>query len=187
MPTRASAKRYAQAIYQMAFEQDSIDRWGEDLKAFTEACEDPGLKNFLAHAKVPLARKVAAVKEGFTTSDPLVRNLLALLVSRGLVNLLPEVETEYRRLLDQYHGREHVEVLSAIALESSQVDGITRFLERLIKKQIELKSRVDPSILGGLVIRVGDRLIDGSTRSRLEALGQRLHKGGDGSAVIAAD
>jgi F-type H+-transporting ATPase subunit delta len=131
---------------------------------------------FLEHAKVPLSRKVQTIGEALQEVDPLVQNLLSLLVSRGLVELVPEIEEGYRELLGQYRGREQVEVSSAVPLQESEREQIVRFLTRLINKDVVLDSRVDPSILGGLVIKVGDRLIDGSTRTRLQGLGKQLQK-----------
>ena len=98
------------------------------------------------------------------------------MVSRRLVDLVPEVEAEYRQLLNEYQSIEQVEVRSAVSLEDGELERITRFLSGMINKQVSLDARVDPTILGGLVIKVGDKLIDGSTRTRLGELGKQLQR-----------
>ena len=174
MPRRGSAKRYAQATFDLASQRGKLDQWTKDLRLVNEVLQNLELKAFLEHAKVPLSRKVQTMKEVLQGVDPLVQNLLACLVSRGLVELVPEVENVYGRLLDELRGREQAEVYSAVPLADSERDRILGFLADLTKKQVRLDTQVDPSILGGLVIKVGDKLIDGSTRTRLEELGKRL-------------
>ena len=176
MAKRASAKRYAQATFDIALQRGQLDQWASDLGLVVEALQNEDFSAFLEHAKVPLAQKVQTIEEAFQEVDPMVLNLLSLLVSRGLADLVHEVEEGYRELLDQHRGREKVDVSSAVPLEDSEREQIIRFLTRLINKEVVLDSRVDPSILGGLVIKVGDRLIDGSTRTRLEGLGKQLQR-----------
>ena len=174
MPGRVSAKRYAQAVFEIAGENDQLDLWADGLRLIREAMENEDLRSFLEHAKVPLSQKVDTIGEVLSGVDPLVRNLMSLLVSRGLTGLVLEIEKQYQHMLDVARNREHVEVYSAVPLEDPEVERITQFLARLMNKEVVVDSRVDPSILAGLVIRVGDKLIDGSTRARLEALGKRL-------------
>ena len=174
MPRRASAKRYAQAAFDLALERDQLDQWADDFRIVTEALQDSDLRAFFEHAKVPLQRKVQTIDEVFQEIDPLVRSLLSLLVSRGLVDLVPDVGKGYQQSLNEFRGREQVGVLSAVPLEDPERERIAQFLAQLMKKEIVLDTQVDASILGGLVINVGDKLIDGSTRTRLEGLRKRL-------------
>ena len=174
MPGRVSAKRYAQAIFDLARENGQVERWGDDMRQVVETLQNQELRAFLEHAKVPLHSKVSTIHEIFQGAEPLVRNLTSLLVSRGLVDLVSEVEVFYRRLLNDLMSREQAEVRSAVPLGDPEKERISSFLTALINKDVVLESRVDPSILGGLVIKVGDKLIDGSTRTRLDDLGKRL-------------
>ena len=177
MPNTTSAKRYAQAVFDLAQERGVLDEWANGLAALSEALANQDLYGFLEHAKVTMPQKVRTIEEALPDVDPLLRNLLSVLVARGLTELIPKVEKGYRRLLDAHMGREQVEVSSAVPLEDSEQKNISEFISGLIRKEVVMATHVDPSILGGLVIRVGDRLIDGSTRTRLAELGKRLQRG----------
>jgi F-type H+-transporting ATPase subunit delta len=177
MPKTASAKRYAQAVFDLALERGVLDEWAGGLAAMSGALENQDLFGFLEHAKVTMPQKVRTIEEALPDIDPLLRNFLCVLVSRGLAELVPEVGKGYLRLLDTHMGREQVEVSSAVPLEDSEQKTISEFISGMIRKEVVMETQVDPSILGGLVIRVGDRLIDGSTKTRLAELGKRLQRG----------
>ncbi len=174
MPRRGSAKRYAQALFDLAVERDQFERWADDLLLVDETLREEELRTFLEHAKIPLQRKIDAISQAFTQVDPMVSNMLSLLVSRGMVDLVPEVSLGYQQLLNELRNREQVEVWSAVPLEDEERERIARVLTGLINKEVIVESHVDPSIIGGLVIKVGDQLIDGSTRKRLADLGDKL-------------
>jgi F-type H+-transporting ATPase subunit delta len=176
MARRASAKRYAQAIFALASAGGKLDQWAEGIGSINQGLEAQEFRAFLEHAKVPIARKVQAVREAFPEVDPVLQNLLCVLVSRGLVSLVPEVAADYQGLLDQARGREQVQVSSAVPLEESEKERIARFLSKLVNKDVVLDSRVDQSILGGLLIKISDKLIDGTTRTRLQEMGKRLQR-----------
>lgn len=183
MPGSATAKRYAQAAFDLAEQRGQLDQWAADLQVITTALQDEEFRLFLDHAKVPLARKVRTLQEAFQGTEPMVQNLVSLLVSRNLVELAPQVETWYQHLLNQHRGRQDVEVWSAVELEEPERQRVSQFVTRLIEKEVVLHTQVDPEILGGLVIRIGDRLIDGSTRSRLAGLGKQLQRDSVGAGV----
>ena len=100
---------------------------------------------------------------------------MQVLVARGLVDLASEIQESYTELLDQHLGRQRIGVTSAVDLDQAELDRIAAFVSRLIRKEVVVSTQVDESILGGVVINVGDQLLDGSTRSRLESLRTRLH------------
>ena len=92
-----------------------------------------------------------------------------------MVNAIPDVHLGYIELLDQHLGRQRVEVTSAVQLDDAEVDRITRFVAELVQREVVITTRVDESILGGVVIQLGDRLLDGSTQARLNHLRDQLH------------
>ena len=177
MPVQISGKRYAQAIFELAREQDQLDQWAEDLELVDQALQDEEFKAFLKHAEVPAEAKVRAISTVLSAVHPLVQNLVNILITGGLVDLLPQLYEAYQALLDDHLGRQRVEVTSAIPLEDQELQRITNFLSGLINREVVVTTVVDESILGGIVISMGDRLLDGSARSRLEGLRNRLHSG----------
>jgi F-type H+-transporting ATPase subunit delta len=171
---RVSGRRYAQAIFELALQNDQLEQWGDDLRLTDQVLQDEEFRAFLSHAEVPLDRKIAAINQVLESVDPLVKNLVSLLVSRGAVNLIHDVLTSYNRLVDVHRGRQQVEVTSAVPLSDQELERITRFASNLINKEVVVSIQVDESILGGLVIQIGDQLMDGSTRSRLEELRKQI-------------
>jgi F-type H+-transporting ATPase subunit delta len=118
-----------------------------------------------------LSRRLAKV-------SPQALNFVHLLIEQDRTELVEQVVSEYERLLDAYYlGVEYVEVTTAIPLEEEQKERIIRRLAELRGKQVRLSTQIDPSILGGMIIRIGDRVIDGSVRNRLIELKQSLGGG----------
>jgi len=171
---RASARRHAQAAFQIALESGELDVWWGDLKRISEAIEDPLLFAFLRSPKVPFAEKARLLSRHLDGINPLAMNLAFLLVAKGRLGIVEEVVLEYGRLLDEHRGIAHAEVATAVPLESAEKDRLTRRLSDMIGKEIVVTTKVDPSIIGGLIAKVGDKLIDGSTKSRLLALRESL-------------
>ena len=151
-----------------------VERWQADLQAMDEALQEREFTAFLGMPKIRLSQKMSVIREGLPELDPLVHNLLGLLISRGMVDAFSSVREEYGKLVDQQHGREQAHVTSAVPLEAGHRERLARYLGELVGKEIELTTTVDPSILGGLVARVGDRLVDGSVRTRLRGLRKSL-------------
>ena len=174
MATGVAAKRYAQAAFQLAQEHDALDQWAQDFAQASSATSNDEYRAFLEHAKVPLERKQALIAEALPDVSPLMRNLMAVLVSRGLVKQISDIELEYLSLLDKHRERIRVEVTAAVTLDDGQQANITRLLQDLTQRAVVLSTRVDPSILGGLILRIEDRLIDGSTRARLNGLRRNM-------------
>ena len=175
MPQRGSGKRYAQAIFELALENGQLDLWAENLALVAEVFQDPQFGALLKHADVPAAEKLRATEAVLAGVSPLIRNTVNLLVSKGMVNAIPDVHLGYIELLDQHLGHQRVEVTSAVQLEDAEVDRITRFVAELVQREVVITTRVDESILGGVVIQIGDRLLDGSTQARLNHLRDQLH------------
>ncbi len=174
MPRRPSSKRYALAIFQIALEQGEIERWQSDLQALDEALQEREFASFLGMPKVRLDQKMSVIREAFPEMNPLAQNLLGLLVARGVVDTLPSIRESYGDLLDQHRGLERASVVSAVPLGDEQRERLAQSLRELMGKEIELTATVDPSIVAGMVARVGDRLIDGSARTRLQNLKKSL-------------
>ena len=171
---RVSGKRYAQALFELAVERGQLDQWADDLSFVAQSLQNAEFRRFLEHADVPAAEKIKAIDAGLPGVGPLVRNLVALLVTRGLVNLVHEVRVAYLQFLDEHRGRQPVEVTSAVALGPEEIERVGQFVADLVHKLPVISTVVDDSILGGVIIQIGDQLLDGSTRARLEGLRSRI-------------
>ena len=177
MPGKASGKRYGQAIFELAQEQGETGQWGQDLALVAEAFEDVDFNALLKHAGVSAEDKRSAVETVLGGVNPMVRNMVNLLVARGLAGAISEACAEYAELLDRQEGRQRVEVTTAVPLEPPEIERITGFISGLIGREVVVTARVDEEVLGGLVIQIGDRLLDGSARARLDGLRERLAAG----------
>lgn len=174
MPHAPTAKRYAQAAFQIAQERDEIDQWADELQASLAVVEDATLRTYLKLPKVRIADKLKAIQETLGNINPLVRNLVGLLASRNAIELYPRVVAEYQRFVDGHRNRERAVVMTAVPLDSQQEERLRQQLSKLLDKEVILSTQVEPQILGGLVARVGDRMVDGSTRGRLLDLRKSL-------------
>ena len=175
MAQQLSGQRYAQAIFDLALENNEVEQWGQDLEVVSEAFQDADCAALMKHADMSAANKRAATGAVLAGVNTMVRNLVDLLVSKGSVDSIADVYTSYTELLDQHLGRQRVEVTTAIALDEAEANRITSFVSELVRREVVLTTKVDESILGGLVIQIGDRLLDGSTKARLDGLKNRLH------------
>ena len=170
MANRLSGQRYAQAIFELALENGLLEEWDQDLRLASDVLQDDEFAVFLKHAEVSSERKVSAIEAVLYEAHPLVRNLVALLVSRNGVDAMVEVQAGYTALLDVHLGRQRVEVTAAVSLEDAELERITRFAAALTGKEVIVATRVDENILGGLIIQIGDQLLDGSTGTALERM-----------------
>ncbi len=174
MARRANARRYAQAIFEIALESGELDRWQSDLLKIGSMIGEAAYRTFLESPKVHFEDKAKLLSEQLEGINPLVLNLVLLLVTRGRLNVTVDIVGEYQRLLDSYRGIEPVEVITAIPLDEEDRLKLAEHLGAVIGKKIALKSEVDPALIGGFVARVGTKLLDGSTRYKLEALKKEL-------------
>ena len=175
MPKALSPRRYAQAVFQIALERDELEKWVEDLRVLANTLEYQEFSTLLDAPQVPAAHKIDAIRETFGKSvGPLALNLMSILASRNLAHLAPGMLEEYERLLDAHRGIERGEVLSAVPLDSAQRAKIASLLEEIGGNEVRLTSAVEPRVLGGMIARVGDRVIDGSVRTKLTEMRRRI-------------
>ena len=176
MPRKAYARRYAQAIFEIALEQKELDRWQSDLQKVADAV---GNADFLAAMESPrlkLEDKNKLLSE-LGDINPLVLNLVRLLITKAAIGMISGISNEYQRLMNSYYGIETAEVITAVTLDDREIRKVTEKLEAMVGKKVALKSRVDTNVIGGIVARVGGKLLDGSTRSQLAALKKELVSG----------
>ena len=153
MANRLSGQRYAQAIFELALENEQVEQWDQDLRLASDVLQDEEFALFLKHAEVPTERKVAAIEAVLTETHPLVRNLVSLLVSRSGVDAIGDVQAGYSQLLDEHLGRQRVEVTAAVPLTDDELERINRFVSQLAGREIIITTYVDENLLGGLIIQ----------------------------------
>jgi F-type H+-transporting ATPase subunit delta len=177
MAKRDSApRRYAEAAVQLATRDDSIETWRRELE-LAAAVTDGQLMDVLANPALPLDERLDAANRVLADLSQSVRNLVFLLVRRRRIEQLPRVVAEFIRLDDRRQEITHATATSAAPLTDIERKALTARLEQMTGGRIALETDIDTSLLGGLVVRVGDRLIDGSVRGRLERLRNQLALG----------
>ncbi len=174
MAGSSSARRYAQAVFDIAKERRDFQPWQDDLTRLADIFSDRDVANFLENPKVSYEQKAKALSQHLAGLRPLARNLALLLVQRNRIRLMPDIAEEFQRFADMYTGVIRTQVISAIPLTPAQENEIGASLRQLTGNEIRLSTTVDPEILGGLVVRMGDRVLDGSTRTQLQSLRNTL-------------
>ena len=184
--TRA-ARRYASALFGMARKSD-VDAVSQDLAhVLATAHNEPQLMEVLTHPRITEKRKNELTAQIFGDLRPTMQAFLRLLITRDRVGLLPAVGVHFEKLVDEWKGEADAEATTAVELSQSQKDALVKKLEATTGyKKIRLLTQVDPSILGGMTVRVGDHLIDGSITTQLQMLREQLKRvriGGDSAAA----
>lgn len=174
MITDPAAKRYAQAAFELARDRGELDAWERDLASLRDVLASREALAFVSSRKITREAKEDFIRRAAGDLSPLVWNLVRLLNQRGRLELLPQIVERFQELLDEERGIEHVQVLTAVEMSPDERDALRKRLSDMTGKQVEMQAFVEPEILGGLVARIGDRLIDGSTKSKLLALKRQL-------------
>ena len=168
---RSTARRYAEAAFEIAERDDSMETWLAAMATAEERLIAPEVTRLLSNPAIAAASRVEVLDRilaGDVQGEQ--RNLLALLVRRGRFEQLPAVIREFTRLYREREGIVEATVTSASSLDGAELEALRRRLETMTGKHIELRQAVDPELLGGLQVHVGDQLIDGSIKGRLERL-----------------
>ncbi|HEU0027002.1 MAG TPA: ATP synthase F1 subunit delta [Ktedonobacterales bacterium] len=185
----AVARRYAEAVFELGVEPDTLDSWLTDVRLIAEYFSNRQLAFILGEPNVRFERKEAIVRDLLADKvRPEGLGLALALVESGIVALAPRVRDEFERLYNERRGQAVADVTSAMPLDDAMRASITRQMEQVTGKRIILREKVDSALLGGAIVRVGDTLIDGSVRRRLELLRRRIAEGGDlGGAMDGLD
>ncbi len=174
---KSASLRYANALADIALAQGAAEPTSKQLHefgaAFTQSAE---LRTFLASPAVSVAAKHAVIEKiaGRVGASKIIRNFLFVLADHRRTNLIPEVIAAFHEVIRQRQGIAEAEISSAIELSAAQKKGMATTLASLTGKKIEAKYALDPALLGGAVVRIGDTIYDGSLRSRLNEMRTRL-------------
>jgi F-type H+-transporting ATPase subunit delta len=176
----AIARRYAKALVQLGAESGSVGAFNAELARINSTLD--ANRNLAALFSNPaygaddkreILRQVAAKLE----ISPLINNFLLLLLDRNRMTCLPQIVSSYAKLADELSGVVRPVVTSGMPLDVKQVADIKEALEKTTGKKVELTVQVDPSLIGGVVTKIGDRVFDGSVKTQLDRIQDILQKG----------
>lgn len=170
------ARNYAEALLSLARKADDLDGYGAAINGVVTAMEGDGrLRNFLSAPQISAAQKNVVIGKAFSGKLPkmMVRFLQKLVMNRRQM-LIPQVAIEYGNLVDETTGRVHAQVTVSREVSDAERNTIAAQLSRAFAKTVVPHVDVNPAILGGVVVRVGDRVLDGSVRKRLKTLKARI-------------
>ena len=167
------ARRYAKALFAVGKEDGKLDDYSEALQGLVGLyASDSGLADALTNPLYPLDIR-EKVMEGVVASigvDKIMSNFLNLLVEKKRADVLPDIADEFQIMVDEEKNVSHGTVVSAVELSKELQAKVQATLEKLTGKKVELSASVDPSIIGGVVAKVGDLELDGSIRTQLAGL-----------------
>lgn len=176
MRSTTIARNYAEALIILAKKANDLDGWGLAVNGVVTAMEsDTRLRNFLAAPQVSAAEKSSVLGKAFGNKLPrnMVRFLQKLVQNRRQM-LLPQIAEQYGNLVDELTGRIHAQVTLAREASDADRNAIAAQLSRAFAKTVVPHVSVNPDIIGGVVVKVGDRVLDGSVRKRLKTLKARI-------------
>ncbi|HEY8539323.1 MAG TPA: F0F1 ATP synthase subunit delta [Steroidobacteraceae bacterium] len=169
------ARPYAKAVFEHAREHNTFAQWSDLLALASAIVADPNVKKLLASPRVTPAQLVEFIADILGEKlDEKGRNFLNLLAQNRRLASLPDIAAIYEELRAEAERIADVQVVSAMALDDSQRARLTSALKKRLGREVRLHERVDPSLIGGAVVRAGDLVIDGSLKARLERLAQEI-------------
>ncbi|MEI7745512.1 MAG: F0F1 ATP synthase subunit delta [Chloroflexota bacterium] len=174
-----AGRRYAEAAFQVALAEDQLDRWQADLFTAAEILGRDDVAPTVDSPAVPLGQRIEIIRQLLAPRiAPGPLRLVDLLVQRGKVHAIPRVAEEFKRLTNAHRGVVAATVTSAVPLTEDETAAIRSRVEAMAGSAVELRTEVDPDLLGGVTIQVRDQLLDASIRGRLERLRDQLNAGG---------
>ena len=165
------ARPYAEAVFRLALENKGLSQWSKILQIAAEIAEDAQIKMLIGNPIVPATQLSELILEiGGKKFTPEARNFIKLMVENKRVFVLPQVRDLFEQLKAQNEGVLEAKIITAFKLESDQLDNLVADLEKKFNRKVEAQVSVDPEIIGGVKVEIGDEIFDASVRGRLEAM-----------------
>ncbi len=174
---KSASLQYANALADIALAQGAAEAAAMQLESFGAAYEQSAeLRTFLASPAVSVEAKHAVLEKIVKRlgASKIIRNFLFVIADHRRTQLIPEIIATFQQVIRQRQGVAEAEVSSAVELSAAQKKDLAATLARLTGKKIEPRYSLDPALLGGAVVRIGDTIYDGSVRSRLNEMRARL-------------
>ena len=172
--TNIRALRFAEAAFAVAQDAQQLDAWLAALDQAAAVFENHAAALFLTSPVVPAEKKRAVLSELLPNVSTEVGRFLAILARRDRLELVPEIAQVFRRLVNEHRGVAVAQVTTAVPIDERQKATIASRLGQRVGKTVTVETRVDPEILGGVIAQIGDNVLDGSVRGRLERLRRAL-------------
>jgi F-type H+-transporting ATPase subunit delta len=169
-----AARRYAEAAFQIGRADRTLDEWERDLATVSELLANEEVRRILHHPVIPYAAKERLLQKLAAGISPEARDLVLLMIRRGRPRAIEPMISHFGALLRAERGIVLAEIRTALPLEDEQRRAVTERLGELTGETVEMNEVVDESLIGGIAVRIGDRLYDASVRNRLERLRARL-------------
>ena len=171
-------RMYARALFEAAREEGRLERVASDLSELAQALGDvPELPAFLSNPEVDSAGKAEVLEAITAGADELVRNFVRVVAEKGRAGELGQMSAELESLVAREQNRLAVELTTAYELSDDEAQSILAAIEKASGRKVEATRTVDPELIGGIVLKVGSFLADGSVRGRLERLRRELASG----------
>jgi F-type H+-transporting ATPase subunit delta len=172
MFAKVVADRYARAALQSCPDLETIERLDDEFELMQRTWQQSAeTREFLMNPKIPPAIKITIIRDALSDKiSTYMLNLLSLLIEKHRQNILPDIAERYTELTDQVRGVEQAEIIVAYPIPTDLQKRLLDAVQRFSTRDVEIAMRIDPSIYGGVKIKLGDRVIDGSLRWRFEAL-----------------
>jgi F-type H+-transporting ATPase subunit delta len=166
---------YARALFDAALEENRVEPVREQLAQLVEAeREVPELRELLRNPQLDQRARKAALEDLLSDGDELLRNFLLVLVDKGRTGQLEEIAREFERLVAEHEGVIHAELTTAVELSDEEARELLGQIEKASGRKVEATRKVDPGLIGGIVLQVGSHRLDASVRGRLQRLRQEL-------------
>ncbi len=171
----ATGRRYAQAAFELAKEQDKVDTWSEDLARAGEVLGDSDVLAFLDAPQLADYVKLDGIGKLLSDVDVLVRNTVNLMTVNRDITKFADMHRMFGEMADEHRGIARAEVITAVPLDDERRSKVAEGLANLVgRSEVKITESVDSEIIGGVVAKIGDRLVDGSTRTQLRAMRDSL-------------
>jgi F-type H+-transporting ATPase subunit delta len=168
-------RMYARALYEAALERDRVDVARAELGELAQAMEtSPELDAFLSNPQLDPGAKASVLEEVTEGADPIVRNFVRLVASKGRAGQLRAIAEEFEAIVDREQGRLKVELTTAYALSEDEARAIVAKIELASGRTVEATRSVDPDLIGGMILQAGSLRVDASVRGRLDRLRREL-------------
>ena len=172
-----SARPYARAVFALATETSSVESWGDALALMAAVASDASMQEILDNPQLSKEQKGELMLKVLSGKlDKQQQNLVSLMAENGRLKALPEVAHQFEIQRAEAEGKVEAEVISAFALSSEQEQAITEMLKSKLGRDVSITTSTDESLIGGVIIKAGDIIIDGSMKSQLESLAISLSR-----------